>query len=467
MSTFSIFDAALDAPDGIALIDDGHPLSFSEAAQRSAPLAAALLATRPRALALTPRADTESLLWLYAALATGTPVLTLHARAVRTESLAAMQLTDASHAPTPSAQLSSVFDPETLPKISPKAPLALIPTSGSTGTPRIVELSRAALQASAAASAQNLGWEPDDCWLLCLPLAHTGGLSIVTRCLLARRAVLLFEPGPRGLAAQSDELARLAREATLISVVPSVLAALLDAGFTGATRLRALLVGGAGCSPALAQRAYDAHLPLLTSYGLTETASQVVTRRYAERFDPLTKRDGVVSSGHPLAGVELRVEGGAIALRGASLFTCYRGSDAPPLDADGWLLTRDRGEIGPDGELYVRGRLDDVIVSGGENVDPLEVEAALATLKGVTAVCVLGTPSATFGEIVSAVIATSDAALGQVARLAELLADRLARHKLPRRVLVVEFLPLTATGKVDRRALRELFGEACDDSLRA
>lgn len=463
MSTFSIFDAAREMPDGVALIDRGHTLSFREAAERAAPLAAALLANRPRVLALTPRADTQSLLWLYAALATGTPVLTLHQRAARAERRAAMLLVDASECPRPSPALEA-FEPADLPRVSPDAPLAFIPTSGSTGTPRLVELSRAALLASATASAGNLGWEADDLWLLCLPLAHAGGLSIVTRCLLARRGVLLFEPGTAGLAAQSERLVALARRATLISVVPSVLTTLLDAGFTGSAPLRAVLVGGAACSPALARRAHDAGLPLLTSYGSTETASQVVTRRYAERFDPPAERDGIVSSGHPLKGVELRVEAGVLAVRTASLLTRYHGSERAPLDADGWLRTRDRCELGPSGELYVRGRLDDVIVSGGENVDPLEVEAALATLPGISAVCVVGTPSATFGEVVSAAIVTRDPALTQVKHLADLLADRLARYKLPRRTVRAELLPLTASGKVDRRAVRDLFASADEDS---
>ena len=146
-------------------------------------------------------------------------------------------------------------------------------------------MSRSALLASAHASAQNLGWQAQDRWLLCLPLAHTGGLSIVIRCLLARQSVMLFEPGPGGVLTHITELARAASSATLISLVPSVLSALLDAGFQPPAALRAVLLGGAGCSPALAQRAHAARVPLLTSYGLTETASQVVTRRYAERFE--------------------------------------------------------------------------------------------------------------------------------------------------------------------------------------
>ncbi|HKY37644.1 MAG TPA: AMP-binding protein [Polyangiaceae bacterium] len=474
MSSLSIFDAAREAPHAVVLIDTDTELTFAEVARRTAPLAGALLRARPTLLALTPRADTGSLLWLYAALATATPVLALHARATEVERRHAMAVAGAS--PIPESETEGVEGSrgrgveghsETelwgsielpLPPASDGTPLVVIPTSGSSGVPRLVELSRAAWLASARASADNLGWEPDDRWLLCLPLSHTGGLSIVIRCLLARKPVLLFEPGPAGALERLDELQRLLERATLVSLVPSLLSALLDAGWSPAPGLRAVLLGGAACPPALARRAHAAHVPLLTSYGLTETCGQVVTRRYAERLEPLPERDGCASSGHALFGVELTLKDGCIALRGASLLSRFVGEPAPALDADGWLITSDRAELGASGELYVRGRADDVIITGGENVDPLEVEAALLELPGVAAACVFGTESAQFGQVVSAVLVTSRAELASPENLAEQLGDRLARHKLPRRTLCAESLPLTEAGKVDRRACAARWG---------
>lgn len=457
MSTLSIFDAAREAPHATAIVDGERSLHFAEIAERCRPLSAALRSARPAVLALTPRADVESLLWIYAALATGTPLLTLHQRATADERRQARDLAGAVDVESLSLSSSS---PEPSPApLDVEAPALLIPTSGSTGAPRLVELSRRAVLASAAASAQNLGWEADDAWLLCLPLAHTGGLSIVTRCLLARRTLLLFESGGAGLSARLPELARTLERATLVSLVPSVLTALLDASPSAPARLRAVLLGGAACTPALAERAHAGKWPLLTSYGSTETASQVVTRRYAERYAPLPVRSGVVSSGHPLPGVELALRGGQLCVRAPSLFTRYIGSSTPELH-EGWLATSDLGELGPDGELYVRGRSDDVIISGGENIDPLEVEAALLQLPGVTAACVAGTHSARFGEVVSALVVSREPTLGDPTRLAELLRDRLARHKLPRRALIAESLPLTLSGKVDRRACRELLERA-------
>ena len=201
---------------------------------------------------------------------------------------------------------------------------------------------------------------------------------------------------------------------------------------------------------------------MLTSYGLTETASQVVTRRYAERYQPLEERDGVVSSGQPLPGVELKLIGGRIAIRSPTLFSAYLGDPGSPLSADGFLVTNDHGELGPGGELFVRGRLDDVIVSGGENVDPLEVEAALRELPGVSAACVFGSPSEQFGQVVTAALVTQDSSLAEPGRLAELLTSRLARHKHPRRVVLLPSLPVTASGKVDRRACAEAYRARVD-----
>ena len=464
MTTLSVFDAAREQPAGIAFIDGDTALGFADAARLTAQLAAALLAARPPVLALTPRADTQSLLWLYAAWATATPVLVLHARATEPEKRRCIALAGALPPPEPS---EAAFAAAQLPEPRDDDPLVLIPTSGSSGAPRLVELSRRALVSSARASEHNLGWLPDDLWLLCLPLAHAGGLSIATRSLLARKPLLLFEPGEAGSLSQLDALLELARRATLVSLVPSLLQGLLDAGLTGeSARLRAVLLGGAACTPALARRAHAAGLPLLTSYGLTETASQVVTRRYVERFEPLPEADGCVSSGHVLPGVELALRDGNIALRGPMLLSRYVAGGAPidaSLDGAGWLVTSDRAELGPRGELYVRGRSDDVIVTAGENVDPLEVEAALLELPGIEAACVFAAPSSRFGQVVCAVVVARDPRLGDAEKLAELLGDRLSRHKLPRRALCAESLPLTASGKLDRRACAAHYGVFLSD----
>lgn len=467
----SIFAAAREAPGRLALVEGERAFTFAQLAAHTAPLARALAHARPAALALTPRATLEDLLWLYAAFACGVPVLLLHARSAPAECKRMTALCGAAspreiccgNAHGDSNESACEAEEGTGAILDGEATLAYIPTSGSTGAARLVRLSRRAVVASADASARNLGWEDDDRWLLCLPLAHTGGLSIVIRTLIARRATVLFESGEEGLLAQASALraALRAGDVSLVSLVPTVLDRLLDIGFRPERRLRGVLVGGAGCSPALAARAQAARIPLLTSYGLTETASQVVTRPYAQRYEALPMHAGCVSSGRALAGVELRLDAsGRIAVRAPSLFSGYVGEAAAPLDAAGWLLTTDLGWLDADGALFVRGRCDDVIVTGGENVDPLEVEAALRDLPSIVSACVFGVASERYGEIVAALIVTDDARLADAQVLAALLGGRLARHKLPRRIVRVPALPLTASGKVDRRACAALFAQS-------
>jgi acyl-CoA synthetase (AMP-forming)/AMP-acid ligase II len=223
--------------------------------------------------------------------------------------------------------------------------------------------------------------------------------------------------------------------------------------------LRAVLLGGAGCSPDLAERARRAGVPLLTSYGLTETGSQIVSRRYAERYAPLPQRSRCVSSGHALAGVEIKLVAERIAVRAPSLLSCYLGVETPAVDADGWFITSDRGACGPQGELYVLGRSDSVIVTGGENVDPEEVERALCVLPEIQDACVFGLPSVEFGQRVVAVVVLAAAAVPlELEQLTLQLRSQLARFKLPRALVIAQALPFTASGKLDRQACITQFG---------
>ncbi|WP_437993769.1 AMP-binding protein [Sorangium sp. So ce145] len=339
--------------------------------------------------------------------------------------------------------------------------LAIVYTSGTTGRPKGAVLSRRAFLAAAEGSAANLGVRDDDRWLLCLPLCHVGGLSIVTRCLLSRRAVILaprFEP--------ASVLASIVRDrATLLSVVPTMLLALLEADRDNVlARLRAVLVGGAGAPARALDECARRGVPALTTYGLTEACSQVTVQRPR---DPRATEPG---SGSPIAGVELRIEGagsdgvGRIEIRGPVLFRgYYRGPDRAPelsVDGAGWFGTGDLGALDAAGRLHVAARRSDLIVTGGENVYPAEVEQVLASCEGVAGAVVFGVPDDRWGQVVAAAIvpdqaspceaggaAPSPAWLGD---LAAVVAARLAPHKRPRRLCAVAALPLTAAGKLDR-----------------
>jgi O-succinylbenzoic acid--CoA ligase len=453
--TLSIFDAARDEPDRVALIAGDIRLSFRELAARTAARQAELFTAgviappgvpaHPAAVLATPTLVTiETLLALFAA---GTPALLLHPRSSESERTALK------------ARARCLPPPVAAVPLDPEHPAVLLPTSGTSGVPRLVVLSHRALIAAARASAAHLGVE-DDRWLLPLPLAHVGGLSIVVRCLVARRTTVLFDPnGPLldRLPALAAELTR--HQITLLSLVPTVLDRLLEPGlgFRSPPSLRALLLGGAACSRRLLERAHAAGLPVLPSYGMTETCAQAATRPYAARFQAPSPVSELVSSGISLPGMQLRIREGLIEVRGPQLFSGYAG-EASPFTAHGWFPTRDRGVFTPEGEIVVTGRSDDVIVTGGENVDPLEVEAALVMIDGVRGACVFGAPDEIFGEVVTALLVIDDDVRTPrtLTALKEALRERLAAFKLPRRLAIVPDLPLLPSGKIDRQRAKTL-----------
>jgi O-succinylbenzoic acid--CoA ligase len=329
--------------------------------------------------------------------------------------------------------------------IDPARTLAILPTSGTTGPPRAAILSRRAFLASAAASARNLPLGRGDRWLLCMPIAHVGGLSILVRCLVARATLAVA--GPFETRRTIDAIARA--RPTHLSLVPTMLGRLLDAGWMPPPELRAILLGGAACPPRLLARAIEAGLPIRTTYGLTEACSQVTTARSVVR----SPEDG---SGEPLPGIDVRIgAGGTIQVRGPTLFDGYFGETEPPLTPDGFFDTGDFGEFDARGRLHVLGRRSDLIVTGGENVYPAEVEAALERIVGVRAACVFGVPDEHWGQIVAAALVVEPGAPDDT-EIRERLRAELASFKIPRRFARLPELALTASGKLDRTATARL-----------
>jgi O-succinylbenzoic acid--CoA ligase len=424
----NLFAAAREAPGRVAVVAGGVEHTYADLAARARRALGALPPAERVAFVAHPRL--EELVLLHALIARGSEVVPLHPRLTGGERARLVELARPSLV---IADAAAYLDGPPAPDPPPAGdarPLATVFTSGSSGRPKGVVLSRRAFRASAAASAANLGWRDDDRWLLALPFAHIGGLSVIVRALLARRAVVL------------GELAGAARDGvTLVSLVPAQVARLLDDDWDPPPRLRAILVGGAAAAPALLARAADRGWPLLTTYGLTEACSQVATQR------PGTMNRGQLGAGRPL--IPLRVVDGEIRVRGETLLD--RFADGPaPLDDGGWLRTGDRGLLDGDGNLHVLGRRDDLIVTGGENVDPLEVEQALEAHPAIAAACVVGVPDPTWGQLVAAVLVARGAAPPAEAELAAHLAARLARFKQPRRWTWVAELPRTPSGKLDR-----------------
>ena len=302
----------------------------------------------------------------------------------------------------------------------------VVHTSGTTAGPRAVELTFGNWLWSALGSAAALGVRRDDAWLCTLPLSHVGGLSILVRSTIYATTVVLHERFDAEAAA--DEIAT---RATLVSVVPTTLARLLDAGLRHPPRLRAALVGGAPITDTLLSQAAAAGVPTVSTYGLTEACSQVTT------------------GGPPLFCTSVRIgPGREILVAGPTVAVAA-------LSADGWLHTGDEGALDAAGRLTVTGRAGDTIITGGENVAPAEVEAVLESHPAVAEAAVHGAPDPEWGERVVATVVLCGPDTATADELRGYCRVRLAGYKVPRVFRFTHELPRTVSGKLLRRSLED------------
>jgi O-succinylbenzoic acid--CoA ligase len=316
----------------------------------------------------------------------------------------------------------------------------VIGTSGSTGAPKGVELSAAALRHSAQASLDRVGARPGERWLCCLPVTHVAGLQVLVRSLVSGT-----EPVLAGHADGATLAAAAASGCAHVSLVPTQLQRLLESGVDKSTPLAgfsSVLLGGAAAPAGLLAAARAAGVPVVTTYGMTETCG------------------GCVYDGVPLDGVRVKIgDDERIRIGGPVLFSGYRpggdGGVVPPDDA-GWFRTGDLGRLDGSGRLTVRGRADDVINTGGHKVVPGEVAAALESCPGVRDVAVVGQPDPEWGERVVAVVAPSDPADPPGLELLRLhVRERLPRYAAPSRVVMVDAVPMLPSGKHDIVRLRQ------------
>lgn len=299
-------------------------------------------------------------------------------------------------------------------------PTTIVFTSGSTGSPKAALHTFGNHYYSALGSGANIPLAPGDRWLHTLPLYHVGGLSVIFRCLLSGAAISL--PDPR--APLGEEIARY--RATHVSLVATQLQRLLSED-VDLSSLKAVLLGGGPVPETLVDEAAARKLPIHTSYGLTETASQVTTT------PPGASSEELYASGRVLPHREVSISGdGEVLVRGATLFAGYvRGDELDHArDAGGWFHTKDLGALGADGSLRVWGRKDNLFISGGENIQPEEIEDALAWIEGVERAVVVPVPDAEFGERPVAFVQTSSSVPGTL-DLTKDLEPVLPRFKIP------------------------------------
>jgi o-succinylbenzoate---CoA ligase len=339
-------------------------------------------------------------------------------------------------------------------------------TSGTTGKPKGVLITYGMLWWNAVGSALNLGHSVDDRWLACMPLFHIGGLSILFRSVINGISVLLYEK----FAAEAVNKAIQEEHVTIISVVTLMLQRMLAAldaeygqGSTNArypASLRCVLLGGGPAPRPLLEACAARGIPVSQSYGLTESCSQAATLAPA---DALRK---IGSAGRPLMQVQLRIvneqgqitqagEPGVIHLKGPSITRGYDHRPEATAQAihDGWLSTGDIGYLDDEGYLYILDRRNDLIISGGENVYPAEIESVLLSHPDIVEAGVCGQPDADWGQVPIAFVQLKPDSTVTTDTLHTFIEPRLARYKRPKAIHIVDALPRNSAGKLLRREL--------------
>lgn len=427
-------------PDRTALIAEGAEMTYAELEAEATWVARRLAAhgvRRGSTAALTMHPRREQVVLLHGLMKVGARLLPLSPRLTAEERAAVVAAEE---------PIVDLDDPGLLTQTEADLPLlgehdmddvcARVLTSGSSGTPKPIGLTYGNFLWSAVGSGFNIGVDPDDRWLCCVPLSHIAGLSIVMRSVIYGTTAVVHDGFDVDRVAASLESDRI----TVVSLVTTMLTRLLAAG-ADLSGPRAILVGGGPVPREPLEEAIAKGATVVQTYGLTETCSQVTTLAPAEAARKLG------SAGRPLLTTHLRIEDGEILIQGPTV--------APGrADERGWLHTGDLGYIDEEGFLYVEDRIDDLIVSGGENVVPAEVEEVLMRHPAVADAAVIGREDPEWQQAVTAVVVLADGAHVTPDELRRFCGDSLAGFKVPKRVELAAALPRTPSGKLMRRALR-------------
>jgi O-succinylbenzoic acid--CoA ligase len=430
---------AQSCPERTALVTEASSVTYAELEAEATWIARRLAAygvRREATAALTMHPRREEVVLLHALMKLGAIAMPLSPRLTDSEREAVLA------SERPAVDLNDAAD---LTQTEADLPLlgehdmddlqCYILTGGSTGEPRQVGLTYGNFLFSAVGSAFNIGVDPADRWLCCLPLSHVAGLSIVLRSVIYGTTAVLLD------GFDTDQVATTLSSGgiTVLSLVPTMLLRLLEAG-ADLSGPRAILIGGGPVPEGALEEALDRGATVVQTYGMTETCSQVTT------LSPEDAGRKVGSAGRPLLTTHVRIEGDEILVQGP---TVSRGA----LDPDGWLHTGDVGHIDEEGFLYVTGRRSEMIVSGGENVMPAEVESVILAHPAVADVAVFGRPDPEWQEAVCALVVLADGQEVDADELRSHCAVSLAGFKVPKQIDFVTELPRSSTGKLLRSEL--------------
>jgi O-succinylbenzoic acid--CoA ligase len=433
---------AQSCPERTALVTEASSVTYAELEAEATWVARRLAAYGVRGgatAALTMHPRREEVVLLHALMKLGAVALPL-----------SPQLTEAERAAVLAAERPAVDLNDAAELTQTEADLPLlgehdmddlqcrILTSGTSGEPRPVSLTYGNFLFSAVGSAFNLGVDPTDRWLCCLPVSHVAGLSIILRSVIYGTTAVLLD----GYETEQVATTLVSGDISVVSLVPTQLIRLLEAG-ADLSGPRAILIGGGPVPADALNQALERGATVVQTYGMTETCSQVTT------LAPDDAARKVGSAGRPLLTTHVRIEDGEILVQGPTV-----SRDA--LDPDGWLRTGDLGHIDDEGFLYVDGRRGEMIVTGGENVMPAEVEAVLISHPAVEDAAVVGRPDPEWQEAVCALVVLSEDSEASEEELRAHCSGSLAGFKVPKRVDFVSNLPRTASGKLIRGRLPEL-----------
>ncbi|TYP95293.1 2-succinylbenzoyl-CoA synthetase [Fodinibius salinus] len=339
-------------------------------------------------------------------------------------------------------------------------------TSGTSGKPKIVPLKRRQMIVAAHSSAENFRPRMNHFWLLCLPLNHIGGISIILRSLLYGSGIFRMK------SFKPDRVIKFLSENKLFhaaSLVPTMLKKLIEQkGFYTHNQFKAILLGGGPIDPELVKACNRRGIPLVPSYGMTETCAQIAA-------NPILKPSGTYSPmrsvGKVFHGNEIEIRddsnnvlglntSGTIWLRGPQVFDGYLNEDehdSEEIDYAGWFNTGDYGYVNNRGQLFIKSRRSDLIITGGENVSPFEVESTLTSLDEISEAAVIGLNDEKWGEKVAAVVVPDIELSISSQEIQDKLKSRISSFKIPKTIVQSDSLPRTQTGKLQRSKLKRLF----------